>query len=92
MDITSDIVKKVAKNARLNLTDVEVKEFTPQLKEILSFFEKIQKVPATSVSIHSVLIENEWREDKEEPSLKQEDALKNVNFQSKGFIRGPKTL
>ena len=92
MDITPDIVKRAAKNARLNLTEEEIKEFTPQLKEILSFFEKVQKVPSADVSIHSVPITNEWREDREEPSLSQDDALKNVKYSSKGFIRGPKTL
>ena len=92
MDITKETLKNVARNSRLALTEEELEEFTPQLKEILTYFEQLKTVPETKPSIHPNKITNEWREDKEEPSLTQEEALANVKIHVKGYIKGPTTL
>mgnify|MGYP001576228570 CR=1 FL=1 len=91
MKITKEVLLSVEKNCRLELTPEEQEEFLPQLQEIITFFEKIEELPATTISIHPKPIVNEWRDDVVAPSLSQEDALKNVKFSSRGFIRGPKT-
>jgi len=36
--VDKKLLLRVAENARLNLTEAEIKEFTPQLQEILKAF------------------------------------------------------
>ena len=42
--VDKELIKHVAVVARLNLTDKEVKQFLPQLKEVLEYFSMIDKV------------------------------------------------
>ncbi len=92
MLINQEVLKKVAKNSRLNLSESEIGEFTPQLRDVLEFFEKLKNVPQAEVSIHPTNIENVYREDVVENSLHRDEALKNVKYQSNGRIRGPRTI
>jgi aspartyl-tRNA(Asn)/glutamyl-tRNA(Gln) amidotransferase subunit C len=47
--LTSDQVKHVAKLAKLQLTDEEIKKFQVQLSEILSYIEELEKVDTQGV-------------------------------------------
>ena len=87
-------VEKLAKLIRIDLTDQEVKEFTPQLEEILSYFNKIDKLNVKNVKPSFLPIETqmELREDKVEPSLPPKEALKNAIHKEKNFFKGPKTI
>ena len=49
MNLDKELIKKVAKNSRLELTEEEIKEFLPQLKEILSSFSKLQELDTEKV-------------------------------------------
>ena len=94
MKIDKELIKKVATNARLNLTEAEIKEFIPQLKEIINNFEIINKAPTKNIepSFQPLEIKNITREDKTEPCLSQEDILKNSKHKSNGYFKGPKAL
>ena len=94
MKIDKELIKKIASNARLNLTDSEIKEFLPQLKEILKNFEIVQKAPTKKVepSFQPLEIKNITREDKVEPCLSEEDALKNAKHKQDSYFKGPKAI
>lgn len=94
MKIDRELIRKVAENARLKLTDKEIEEFAPQLKEILDAFSKIDEVDTANVkpSVQPVEIKNVLREDKIEPSLKQEEALANSKNKKDGYFKGPRAV
>ena len=90
MQIDEELIKHVADVARLNLSENETRKFVPQLKEILEHFKKIEKMDVDGVepSFHPIEIKDVLREDKEESSLAQEEALKNSE-QKDGYFKGP---
>jgi aspartyl-tRNA(Asn)/glutamyl-tRNA(Gln) amidotransferase subunit C len=94
MKVDKELIKQVATNARLNLTESEINEFLPQLKEILTNFEIIQKAPTKNIepSFQPLEIKNITREDKVESCLDQEEALKNTKHKSNGHFKGPKAI
>ena len=94
MEITKELLEKVAKNARLELTEEEKKEFLPQLKEILGSFKKLEEadVQNLAASFQPIFIKNITRDDIPEPCLSQEEALQNTNLKKDGFFKGPKTI
>jgi len=94
MNINKELILNVAKNARLDLTEKEVEEFLPQLKDVLNLFSEIEKAPTQNVepSFQPIEIKNIFREDKIEKSLTQEEALSNTKHKKDGFFKGPKTL
>ena len=94
--INKDLVKKVAKNARLNLTEEELEKFTPELAEvIINSFNKLDEIDAKEEpSFQPIEQKNKLRDDVAKESLSQEDALKNVieNNKENGYIKGPKVM
>jgi aspartyl-tRNA(Asn)/glutamyl-tRNA(Gln) amidotransferase subunit C len=96
IEINKDLVKKVAKNARLSLTDEELEKFTPELAEvIINSFNKLDKIDAKEEpSFQPIEQKNKLREDVVKKSLSLEEALKNVkeNLRENGYIKGPKVM
>ena len=87
-------VTHIAKLANLTLTDEEKNKFEPQLSEVLTYVEKLQKVDTSGVEPTSQVtgLENVLRDDKSSESLSQDVALsqapltKNGMFQVKGIF------
>lgn len=94
MKINEELIKRVAKNARLNLTENELKKFIKECSDILDVFSKIQDVDTKNVkpAFHPIEIKNHLREDIIEDSLSQDDALKNAKHQMNGYFKGPKAI
>ncbi len=94
MKINKNVIKHVAEVARLELTGEEIREFLPQLKEILKTLSKIQEVDTknTLPSYHAVDIKNALREDTPRNSLSQDEALKNTKNKKDGYFMGPKVV
>ncbi|MBN2422675.1 Asp-tRNA(Asn)/Glu-tRNA(Gln) amidotransferase subunit GatC [Candidatus Woesearchaeota archaeon] len=94
MKIDEDLIKHVAETARLNLTQQEIKEFLPQLKEILGGFSEISKVNTNHVkpSFHAVEIKDVLRHDIPKKPLTQEEALKNTKHKKDGYFLGPSAV
>ena len=94
--IDKELVKKVAKNARLELTEKELEKFTPQLKEIiLDSFNKLDEISVDEEpSFQPIEQKNKFRKDKPKKPLSQEKALENVSekLKEKGYIKGPKPM
>ena len=94
METNRKLIEKIASISRLNLTESEVNEFLPQLREILNAFSKIKEVNTEKIkpSFQPLEIKNIYREDKIEKCLSQEEALKNTKHKEDGFFKGPKTI
>ncbi len=94
MKIDKELIKKVAKNSRLELTESEIKEFLPQLKEILKAFEEISsaKVENLKPSFQPLEIKNVTREDISKKPLPQEKVLQNTIHKQDVYFKGPKAL
>jgi aspartyl/glutamyl-tRNA(Asn/Gln) amidotransferase C subunit len=96
IEINEELIKKVAKNARINLTSDEIKKLTPQIEEIiLQSFNKLDSIEVSeNASFQPISQENKFRKDEVNESLSIEDALKNViiNLRDGDYIKGPKVL
>jgi aspartyl-tRNA(Asn)/glutamyl-tRNA(Gln) amidotransferase subunit C len=94
MEIDRALIQHVAEVARINLTESEIKEFLPQLKEIIKAFSEIQEVNTDNVepSFHPIKLNNALREDKPKESLTNELALRNTKHKKEGYFKGPKIL
>jgi aspartyl-tRNA(Asn)/glutamyl-tRNA(Gln) amidotransferase subunit C len=94
MEITPELVKRVAANARLSLKEDEVKKFAADMKEILANFEKLSEVNTDNVepSFHPIPVKNVAREDTPGKCLDREEALSLTPHKKDGYFRGPKTI
>ncbi len=94
MKIDNQLIEKVAKNARIRLTESEIKEFLPQLKEILEYFSEIKNAPTKNLqpTFHPIEIKNVTREDLPKKCLTQQEALQNTKHKQDGYFKGPKTI
>src|SRR3989344_145858 len=90
--ISIQIVEKVAKIARLNLTAEEKGKFQKDLNDILAAFKVLDEAKADEKpSFQPYDIKDVLREDKEEEPLGQK-ALDNTKHKEKGFIKGPRVV
>ena len=90
--IDKQLVKRVADNARLKLTEQEIEKFTKQLGDILQAFKEIDKVNTEKVkpSFHPQEIKNVFREDKvKEWKWKP---LDNTKHKEKKYFKGPRVV
>jgi aspartyl-tRNA(Asn)/glutamyl-tRNA(Gln) amidotransferase subunit C len=87
-------VIKVAKLARLQLTEAEIEEFTGQLSAILDYVEKMNKLDTANVQplAHCLPISNVLREDIIKESLGTEKTLANAPQRDGNFFKVPKIL
>lgn len=94
MQVTKELIKRVASNARLNLTDAEVDKFIPEIKEILEFFSKLNELNTDNVkpSFHPIEIKNVMREDNIKASLKREEVFLNTKNKKDDYFKGPNAL
>jgi aspartyl-tRNA(Asn)/glutamyl-tRNA(Gln) amidotransferase subunit C len=87
-------VRKVARLARLALTEEEVAEFTGQLSAILDYVEKMNELNTDDVEplAHCLPISNVFRRDCVKESLGTEKALANAPQRDGDFFKVPKIL
>ena len=79
MKITQEDVQHVAHLARLNLNEEELVSMTAQLDTFLSYVDKLEELQTegTAATTHVFTVSNAFRDDIEEPSLTQQEALAN---------------
>jgi aspartyl-tRNA(Asn)/glutamyl-tRNA(Gln) amidotransferase subunit C len=92
--IDAQQVRKVAKLARLDLTEAEIEEFTGQLGAILQYVEKMNELETAAVEplAHCLPIHNVFRADEVRPSLGTEKTLANAPERDGVFFKVPKIL
>jgi len=88
------LLLKVAANARLNLTDAEIRKFLPQLEEVLKSFSKLDELDVSkeAPSFQPMPLKNVFREDRKGGCLSNEEALSNTTHKKDGYFKGPKVV
>jgi aspartyl-tRNA(Asn)/glutamyl-tRNA(Gln) amidotransferase subunit C len=94
MKVDKKLIEDVAKNARLELTEKEIEEFSHELKDVLEAFSKLEEINTDNEeeAFHPIKIVNRFREDKVNNCLSQEEALKNAKHKRDGYFLAPKTI
>jgi aspartyl-tRNA(Asn)/glutamyl-tRNA(Gln) amidotransferase subunit C len=79
-NITPEEVARVGRLARLQLTEAEIQEYTPQVDAILGYFQQLQKLDTADVppTSHAIAMTNVLRADATRPSLPVEDVVGNA--------------
>jgi len=94
MNITKQEVEKVARLARLELTDIEKAAFTKQLSQILTHVETLKLYDTTGVEPTATVLGqvNVFRPDEVRPSLSVQHAVANAPESADGFFVVPKII
>jgi aspartyl-tRNA(Asn)/glutamyl-tRNA(Gln) amidotransferase subunit C len=81
-------VRRIAKLARIGLTDEEVAKMSVEIGNILEFVEQLQKVDVSNTPPTDQVtgLVDVWREDEVRPSLSREELLANAPKQKDGYI------
>lgn len=92
--ISREDVERVARLARLQLTDDEKGLMRTQLSAILTYIDKLRALDTEHVepTSHAVPIVNVMREDELRPCLDREDALANAPDRAREFFRVPRII
>ncbi len=94
MTLTKREIERVARLARLELTEAEKTEFTRELNQVLGWATKLDQLDTRGVGpmSHMVPVVNVLRSDRAEQSLDLEKALANAPERKDNFIKVPKIL
>ena len=89
MKLSREEVLRIARLARLGLSDAEIDRMGEQLSDILENFEILQEVDTTDVppTAHVIEMENITRHDEAAPSCPQNEILANAPREEDGFFR-----
>jgi aspartyl-tRNA(Asn)/glutamyl-tRNA(Gln) amidotransferase subunit C len=87
-------VKYVAHLARVALTPEEQEKFGAQLSNILGYIEKLNQLDVSKIepTAHAVPLVNVFRQDEVQPSLPNEEALRNAPAKANGLFMVPKIV
>jgi aspartyl-tRNA(Asn)/glutamyl-tRNA(Gln) amidotransferase subunit C len=90
----TNIVDYVAHLARIDLTAEEHKLFSVQLKDILHFIDRLDKLDTSSIAAtsHILPLENVVRADERKPPLSPDEALRNAPSRSGSFFSVPQII
>jgi aspartyl-tRNA(Asn)/glutamyl-tRNA(Gln) amidotransferase subunit C len=94
MDMTKQEVEKVAKLARLELTDIEKAAFAKQLSQILTHMETLKQYDTVGVEPTATVLGqvNVFRPDIVKPSLSVDRGVANAPESADGFFVVPKII
>ena len=80
MSLTPEEVKRIARLARVGLSEGEVAHFQVQLSEILDYFQRLREVDTEGLppTAHTLAMHNVMRDDEPRPSFDKEEVLANA--------------
>jgi len=88
--VTEQDVQHIAELADIGIDEAELGTFTAQFNAILDYFDVLDRVQGDGVGARDLI--NVMREDVVEPSLPQEDVLRNAPAREDGFIKAPRVM
>jgi aspartyl-tRNA(Asn)/glutamyl-tRNA(Gln) amidotransferase subunit C len=95
-DFTREDVERIARLARLELTEAEIALITPQLSSFLAYAEQVQQVDTSGVppTSHPFGTLGAWRDDTPQPSLPRSEALSQAPDADEraGLFKVPRVL
>jgi len=84
-------VRKVAKIARIDLTDAEVESFGRDLEEIKKVFDEIDEIEVDDEpAFQPIIVKNRTREDKIGKCFTKEETFSNTEHKEGDYFKGPK--
>jgi aspartyl-tRNA(Asn)/glutamyl-tRNA(Gln) amidotransferase subunit C len=83
-------VQHIAGLADVGISDEELGTFTHQFNAILEYFDILDRVEGTDHASRDLY--NILREDEIEPSLSQDEVLRNAPAREDGFIKAPRVM
>lgn len=94
MQVNKDLISRLEKLARLQLTEYERNEFARDLGNILDMVDKLRELDTSGVAPLSYPTESTvaWRDDEVGEQLTQQEALKNAPQHDNQFFRVPKII
>ena len=87
---TEQEVNHIAELADVGINPEELAPFTHQFNAILDYFDVLDRVSGDTALTRDLY--NVMREDLVDPSLPQEDVLRNAAAQEDGFIKAPRVM
>ncbi|HWT14061.1 MAG TPA: Asp-tRNA(Asn)/Glu-tRNA(Gln) amidotransferase subunit GatC [Allosphingosinicella sp.] len=94
MSVDAEIVRHIAKLARIAVSDEEVAALAPELSNILGWIEQLQEVDVEGVEPMTAVIPNRLRlrDDAVTDGGIREDVLRNAPAAEHGFFAVPKVI
>jgi aspartyl-tRNA(Asn)/glutamyl-tRNA(Gln) amidotransferase subunit C len=94
MEITSEMIDRLARLARLEFSDEEKKELKADLESMIGFVEKLKEVDTTGVEplLHITDAVNILRDDEVKQTITKQQALLNAPFSNGDFFITPKVI
>ena len=94
MKIDKELVEKVARVARLELTETEKDRFRKDFQEILEAFSRLKGMDTadTKPTLHPVSIRPSYRDDRPGKCLTVEEALSGTKHKEGDFFKGPRAV
>jgi aspartyl-tRNA(Asn)/glutamyl-tRNA(Gln) amidotransferase subunit C len=87
-------IEKVAKLARLELSEQEKETFGNQLDQILTYMEQLNRLDTTGIepTSHAIPVYNAFREDEARPSYPKEEVLGMGPEEEEGHFKVPRII
>ena len=87
-------IEKVARLARLELSETEKSTLGNQLEQILTYMEQLNRIDTAGVepTSHAIPIQNAFREDEAKPSFSREEVLGTAPEEGDGHFKVPRII
>jgi aspartyl-tRNA(Asn)/glutamyl-tRNA(Gln) amidotransferase subunit C len=87
-------IEKVARLARLKLSEEEKETFGNQLEHVLGYMEQLNRLDTTGVepTSHAIPIYNVFRDDEMRPSFAQKEVLGIAPDEEDGYFKVPRII
>jgi aspartyl-tRNA(Asn)/glutamyl-tRNA(Gln) amidotransferase subunit C len=94
MEVTSEMIDRLAKLARLQFSNEEKEELKVDLERMIGFVEKLKEVDTTGVEplLHITDAINVLREDEIKQTITKKEALLNAPLTDGNFFKVPKVI
>ncbi|MGN6212322.1 Asp-tRNA(Asn)/Glu-tRNA(Gln) amidotransferase subunit GatC [Parafilimonas sp.] len=94
MEVTSEMIDRLAVLAKLKFSEEEKKELNADLERMIEFVEKLKEVDTTGIEplLHITDAVNVLREDEVKQTITRQEALLNAPLTDGSFIKVPKVI
>lgn len=94
MRISADEVKKVAKLARLTLSDPDIERMAKDMDAMLDYVATLESLNTDGIvpTAHAVPLANAFRPDELRPSLERKEVMAAAPLTANGTFRVPKVI
>ena len=94
MGVTSEMIDRLARLAKLKFSEEEKKDLKTDLERMIEFVEKLKEVDTTGVEplLHITDAVNVLREDEVSQTITKQEALLNAPLTDGNFFKVPKVI